>query len=108
MPSASTQPATPGPLEGRISGESSLALWARSDAEPGARADRRARARRGSTHHAVGDCKKSLSYLKLAAHQKRLVMQEELAKSSLSQASRRSIIGFLFLTLKLSPLLRIR
>lgn len=75
MPSASTQPATAGALEDRISGEGSLALSARSDAEPGARADRRAGASCGSAHHAVGDRKKSLVYLELTAEQKRVVMQ---------------------------------
>jgi transposase-like protein len=64
-----------GPLEERISGEGSLALSARSDAEPGARADRRTGAHRGSPHHAVGDRQKSLSSLELAAEQKRVVMQ---------------------------------
>ena len=75
MPSASTQSATAGALEDRVSGEGSLALSARSDAEPGARADRRAGASGGSAHHAVGDRKKSLGYLELTAEQKRLVMQ---------------------------------
>ncbi len=75
MPRASTQPATAGPLEDRISGEGSPALSIRSDTEPGARADRRSGASRGSAHHATRDRKKSLGYLELTAQQKRVVMQ---------------------------------
>jgi putative transposase len=75
MPTASTQPATAGPLEDRISGEGSPAFSARSYAEPGARADRRVGASCGSAHHAVGDRKKSLGSLELTAKQKRVVMQ---------------------------------